>query len=386
MEVKELIERVEQVSKALTDQYAKAEADVKAAGEVAAETKAAIAAMQAEFVDLKVKLDKSTVAGGTAMPQTRRVDIGHAFVESKEFKDAVAGGRRESAPFSVKELVSSDAASAGDLIVPQRIPGVIAEPDRKLTLRDLLPSSPAASGIVEYVRETMFTNAAAVAAESVQGTVVTKAESTLRFDLEQVTIKTIAHWIPASRQILRDAPLLAGYINTRLVTGLMLAEEDYILDEILDDASTYDDTLVTTLGVTDATRIDHIRAAILQARLAEYPVTGVVLNPTDWAAIELAKGSDDRYVWVSVPDGGVPRLWRVPVVETTAIDAGRFLVGAFNMGAAIWDREAPTVRYGEQHSTYFTSNMVAILAEEAIAVPIYRPQAFVSGLFAGYGS
>jgi hypothetical protein len=30
--------------------------------------------------------------------------------------------------------------------------------------------------------------------------------------------------------------------------------------------------------------------------------------------------------------------------------------------------------------------MVAILAEEAIAVPIYRPQAFVSGLFAGYGS
>jgi len=30
--------------------------------------------------------------------------------------------------------------------------------------------------------------------------------------------------------------------------------------------------------------------------------------------------------------------------------------------------------------------MVAILAEERIAVPVYRPEAFVTGTFAAYGS
>ena len=41
---------------------------------------------------------------------------------------------------------------------------------------------------------------------------------------------TIAHWIPASRQVLDDAPMLQSYINVRMTYGLKLEEEDELLN------------------------------------------------------------------------------------------------------------------------------------------------------------
>lgn len=62
--------------------------------------------------------------------------------------------------------------------------------------------------------------------------------------------------------------------------------------------------------------IDTLRIAALQAVLAEYPATGHVLHPTDWAAIELTKDEIGRYI-IGQPQGAIPAsLWRLPVVET----------------------------------------------------------------------
>ena len=129
------------------------------------------------------------------------------------------------------------------------------------------------------------------------------------------------------------------------------------------------------------TKIDAVRKAITLARVAEYPVDGIVVHPYDWQDMELLKGTDDRYVWVTVPDGGVPRLWRVPVVETTAIRSGTALVGAFSLGAAIWDREDAGVRTSDSHASFFIENQVAVLAEERLALTNYRPEAFVDLTF-----
>ena len=98
--------------------------------------------------------------------------------------------------------------------------------------------------------------------------------------------------------------------------------------------------------------------------------------------MEVLKNTTENYIWVSVNDGGVARMWRVPVVESDAITAGTFLVGAFKLGAQIWDRTGPSVRISEHHASYFIQNMIAILAEERYALTIYRPGAFVTGSFA----
>ncbi|MGN7485361.1 phage major capsid protein, partial [Priestia megaterium] len=65
---------------------------------------------------------------------------------------------------------------------------------------------------------------------------------------------------------------------------------------------------------------------------------------------------------------------------TTAIAEGEALIGSFNMGAMLWDREDANIRVGEPQD-YFTRNMVAILAEERMALTIFRPEAFVGVTF-----
>ena len=117
-------------------------------------------------------------------------------------------------------------------------------------------------------------------------------------------------------------------------------------------------------------------------RIAEYRASGIVLNPVDWADIELQKDEQGRYIWVNVVEGGVPRLWKLPVVDTTAVPEGEFLVGAFNIAAQVFDREDAAVEVSTEDSDNFRKNMVTIRAEERLAMAVYRPESFVHGEFA----
>jgi HK97 family phage major capsid protein len=216
-----------------------------------------------------------------------------------------------------------------------------------------------------------------------------KPEMAVAYDLQTEAVKTIAHWIPASRQIMADASVLAGRINDRLVYGLKFSEEHHILygdgssrqlQGILTDAARQ--TYNWSSGTVGDTKVDAIRRAITKSMLAYYPVTGVVLHPVDWEDIELLKGTDKHYIWVTVPDGaGVMRVWSIPVVVTTAINQGEFALGAWNLGATLYDREDATVRIAEQHEDFFIRNMVLVLGEERLVQTVERPESFVHGYF-----
>ena len=73
------------------------------------------------------------------------------------------------------------------------------------------------------------------------------------------------------------------------------------------------------------------------------------------------------------------RVCAAPVVVTQAIAKNQFLVGDFQNGAYILDREDANVRMSDSHADYFTANMVAILAEERIGVAVPRPKFFNKG-------
>jgi HK97 family phage major capsid protein len=135
----------------------------------------------------------------------------------------------------------------------------------------------------------------------------------------------------------------------------------------------------TITAAAGDTVLDTIRKAIAMVRVNEYPATGIVLHPNDWAVLELIKGSDGHYVWVQVPNGGEMRLWRVPVVESTVITEGQFLVGSFGLGAKLYDRMAATIRVSEHHEDFFIRNAICILAELRLALETVRPSAFVKG-------
>src|SRR5205085_10777098 len=131
------------------------------------------------------------------------------------------------------------------------------------------------------------------------------------------------HWVRATKQILSDAPQLRSYIDGRLRYGLAYKEELQFLmgdgqgtnlNGIHTQATAYAQPITPT-AAGQLTKIDVIRLAILQAFLAEFPPNGIVLNPNDWADIELTKTDEGAYIMAN-PQGTIePRLWRRPVVE-----------------------------------------------------------------------
>jgi len=197
-------------------------------------------------------------------------------------------------------------------------------------------------------------------------------------------VRTIAHYMKASRQILDDVPMLASMIDGRLRFGLQYVEEQELLFGdgtgqhlfgIVPQATAYAAAFTPSLP----TAIDTLRLAALQATLALYPATGYVLHPTDWAKIELTKDTQGRYIVGDPQAQLMKRLWTLPVVDTQTMQAGKFLTGAFKMGAQIFDRMSIEVLVSTENEDDFVRNMITVRAEERLAIAVYRPTAFIYG-------
>jgi HK97 family phage major capsid protein len=366
----------------------KASEEVKATGQIATDTKNALEAQAkaGEQIANRFQELEQLIAGLKAQrggDHTARPSVGKSVVEDENVKKWLADGGAGRIRVGVKAITSltTGDGGAGDLIVPQRVPGIIRQPDRAMTIRDLLSVGRTTSNSIEYVQETGFTNNAAPVAEGAQ-----KPESSLDFTLQTAPVRTIAHWIQASKQVLADIPALQSYIDTRLRFGLEIVEEDQLLAGdgtgqnllgLIPQATPFD----TNRRKIGDTRIDIVRRAMTQVRLAEYRADAIVLHPSDWEEIELTKDGEDRYIWAN-PRGLLgPTLWGLPVVDTTAVDEGEFLVGNFMMSSQIWDREDATVDISTEDRDNFIKNMVTIRAEERLALTCYRPEALIYGDF-----
>lgn len=341
-------------------------------------------ALQSRLTELEQKAARSP-----ANDNKGAKSLGQLATESEEFKAAIAKGNawKGRASFNIKATITSattDAAgSAGDLIRPDRLAGIVAPPDRPMTIRSLLMPGRTSSNAIEYIKETGFTNAAAPVAEA-----AAKPQSDLKFDIETTAVRTLAHWVLATKQILDDVPQLQSYIDARLRYGLAYVEETQLLTGdgtgqnllgLIPQASNFDAS--RSLG-TD-TRIDTIRRAMTQVRLAEYRASGIVMHPADWEAIELTKDANGGYIFANPQGLAGPTLWGRPVIETQAVAEGEFLVGAFNMAAQIFDREDTVVEISTEDSDNFRKNLVTIRAEQRLALAVYRPEALVHGYFDG---
>jgi len=316
--------------------------------------------------------------------------LGETVTDDEAVKEFIERGGKGRVGVSVEQkaiisgLTTNATGSAGAAIVPQRIPGVQGVALRPLRVRDLLMAGRTNSNSIQFVQETAFTNAAATVTETA-GT--TKPQSDLQLNLVTSNVTTIAHWVQATRQILSDLPQLQSYIDGRLMYGLRFVEDN----QLLNGAGTGTDlngiytqaTAMTDQGiVASPTKIDVLRAAILQATLANLPASGIVVHPSDWFTIETAKDGQARYLVGDPQNRLQPRLWGLPVVETLAMAAGNFLTGAFDLGAQIFDRQDASVEISTEDGNNFVKNLVTILCEERLALAVYNTGCFVKGAYA----
>ncbi len=313
--------------------------------------------------------------------------VGQMFVESEGAKAMFEAGSSFRGRATMEEkatltLATTDSAgSVGDAVNQTRLPGIMPLPQRRMTIRDLLSQGRMDGNTLEYVKETGFTNSAAPVAEA-----AAKPASDIKLDLVSTSAKVIAHYMKASRQAMDDVSQLRSIVDNRLLYGLAYVEETQLLNGdgtgqnlngIITQATAY--SAPTTIA--DLNIMDVLRLAMLQAFLAEYPATGHVMHPTDWATIETLKDSEGRYI-IGNPQGTTqPTLWGLPVVATQAITVRKFLTGAFKMGAQIFDRWSARVEVATENEDDFIKNLITILAEERLALAVYRPEAFIYGDF-----
>lgn len=368
----------------------RAEKEIKAHAKLSEETRASVDKLLTQQGELQARLATAeqmvasiNQGGGSPAPA---MTVGAQVVASEEF-EAFRQNPKGSFRMPVQAAVTEGAASGGDLIVPDRVPGIIGPGLRRLTIRDLIAWGRTGSNSIEFARELVYTNAAGVVSENPSDG---KPESNITFEADSAPVATIAHWIHASRQVLSDVSMLQSYIDGRLRHGLKLVEEAQLLkgsgvglniDGIYTQASAYSNPGV---AVTAETRIDRLRLALLQVELSEYSADAIVLNPIDWAAIELLKtATENAYLFASPRAVTTPILWGRNVVPTQAMTANDFLVGAFGGGMAVqgWDREDANVQISLEDRDNFIKNMVTLRCEERVGLTVFRPAAFVKGDF-----
>lgn len=278
--------------------------------------------------------------------------------------------------------------------------------ERPLTMRDLVTNGTTASDTVEYAKVTAITNNAAPVAEATTAAMPTqdgttgplvqaagggyKPESGFTTVRETAVVKTIAHWIPATKRALSDAAQVRTLIDNFLEYGLEEELEDQMVSGsgsgenftgILNTSGTQTQAYVQVGASAAGIDLLHTtrKAKTLVRTVGRARANGYVLNPADVEKIDLIQDNNGVFYFGGPISSGTASgtgLWGLPVIESEAIPEGTGLVGDFSK-AILWDREQSTISVTDSHGDFFVRNLVAILAEMRAAFGVVQPNAFV---------
>ena len=259
-------------------------------------------------------------------------------------------------------------------------------PRRPLTLLDIIPRTPIVANTVLYVQQTSFAYVAAPVAHGLR-----KPEAAATYVQRTATVSTIATWIPVTNPMLADAVGLETSLDVQLVDALnvdlqaQLIAGDGVLPDLLG--------ILNTPGISTYTRASETvfnavrKAATVTILTGQVLPTAVVLHPTDLESLELGGGGFPGGSTGSTFGGGTfggpsptllgafNLLTQIPIIQTTAIAQGTGLIGAFDVGCMLFDRQRGRVTRGSIDDN-FTRNVQVVRAELEAAFAVLRPAAF----------
>jgi HK97 family phage major capsid protein len=305
---------------------------------------------------------------------------GRQIANSDGYKNFLTAGARGTAKISINNEINT-VSGTDSLSAPDFQRDIVALPRQRMTVRQLLSPGRTESALIQYVRQTDRSLEAAPVAPG-----ATKPESDLVFEMAEAPVRTIAHWIPVTRQAMDDVAQLGSLIDSELRYGLQLEEEHQFLGGdgtgqnilgLIPQATPYS----APFAVEDQQMLDVLLLAIAQAEASLIPADGVIVNSLDWRKMQALKDSQGRYIG-SGPFGLASSLaWQLPVVATPSLEPGEFLVGGFRAAAQIFDRMDIEVLVSSEDRDNFIKNMLTVRAEERVALAVKRPQALVYGTY-----
>jgi HK97 family phage major capsid protein len=375
----QLIKAVESVEAKLIAFAAKAEAEAKNTGSQSIETKNAIEALGIEqriIADRLLQIEQKSVA----QPEAKKDESwGEQFVKSARYAD-FAGGQMNKLRVEVKNtLTGSDTT-----VAPDRKPGIVGGAFLPFSMESLLPSTTTSSNAIEFTKENVFTNSAAEAAEGAQ-----KAESSLTWTLVNMPVSTVAHWIKISKQLAADAPALRAYVDSRMRYGVNQKVDTQLVvgDGVAPNISgTYDSGNYTAHGIANAAlgatlkKLVLFRKVIADLYAAGYPPDAIVLNPADWATIEIELFTTAAgQALYNVNSAGQAFLFGLPVIQALGMAADTFQIGRFSEAYMIYNREGVVVEMSDSDGDNFTRNLYTLRAERRLALATEKPAAVRGG-------
>jgi HK97 family phage major capsid protein len=321
--------------------------------------------------------------------------IGDAFVNSDAFQSLAQGfksgamtGRWTSGPVELPAFGQKVDTVVSPIVQPDVQAGIQPILFQRLTIADLLATGTTDSNTVRYLVETGAPPAANNAAPVAE--MALKPASELVFTQVDEPVRKIATFLPVSDEMLEDVAQIRSYLDGRLRLFVQQAEET----QLLSGAAAAAPQLVGILnraGVQNAAKaaganvVDFVYTGITNIRTnANVEPDGIVMHPTNWAAIRTLKDGNQQYYGGGPFTGAygnsggmaVDALWGLPVVVTSSIPVNTALVGAFRTQAQVFRRGGLTVEASNSHADFFQRNQTAIRAEERLALAVYRPAAF----------
>ncbi len=219
---------------------------------------------------------------------------------------------------------------------------------------------------VEYSRYTGQQGAAAVQAAEGDAKAAVRPDHSL---IQQSAI-TIAGFTKISRQSLSDSQELARAVETVLLRSVNTA-----LDSVLVQGSVAPvfagfaplATAATSLVYTAL--VDATSEGVAAMQVAGFSPDVVALNPADWLALNVAKGTDGQYLSGSYLAPMPSEMRGLRVVISPSVAAGKsLLIDSSHSELLIVDRFS--VEVGTDGND-FTKNLATLLGEMRV-VPIFR--------------
>lgn len=376
-----ILKALDAVETKLNTMSTKADGEMATLGKVSTDTKTAIDAIgieQRTLADRMLLIEQKSTAPG---PDEVKADsMGDQFIKSALYKNRQENpNSRGSVRMEVKNTVTNAIGNT----FSERRPGLVEGAFRVFTIEDLLTSIPTSSNAIDWVRENVFTNAAAETAEG-----VAKPQSSITFTPGTMPVSTVAHWIKITRQLAMDNAALAAYINRRMVYGVNLRVENQLVagngtaPNVNGLTNTgnftphgYTAASLTALGLSPSNRFDLIGKMMGDAALADFPADVVLLNTGDWWTMRLTKDAQGRYLLGDPGSSVVPSLFGRPAVASNAMVAGNVWVGSLSQAATLHEREGVVVEMSDSDENNFQLNLLTIRAERRLALTVEKPAA-----------
>jgi HK97 family phage major capsid protein len=314
-----------------------------------------------------------------------------ALAKKMDVLEAIKGGSNDKLDLVVKvagTMLESTNISGGNVPVEQRLPGLNTINSRRVRLMDIVNNGVATSNIISWVYQANKDGAAG-------GTVEGAAKNQIDFDLvvaSQPVVKRTA-FIKVSTEMLTDIDFIQSEINNELMRELMKDVELTAysgngtapnMNGVFTTATAFTGAGFTGAGggIVAPNIADVLVVAMNQIEVAEGMANYILMNPTDVNRLLVLKDTTNEYLGRLVMANGQMMLDGVPIVKTTLVTAGTYLVGDFTK-ATLYTKENINIQIGLNNDD-FVKNLRTILSEYRGCMVVKNNDrvCFVKGTFA----